>query len=138
MFKRIVVPVDLAHVSKLEKALRLARDLAQKYEAELCYVGVTTSTPSAVSRTPEEFMRKLQAFAAEQAKSSQSTASTHTIVSHDPTIQMDRELEEAIDELGADLVVMASHVPNVADYVWSGHGAHIAAHSNASVMLVRD
>jgi nucleotide-binding universal stress UspA family protein len=40
--------------------------------------------------------------------------------------------------VGADLVVMATHLPGVSDYIWAGHGAHVAAHSKASVFLVRD
>ena len=39
--------------------------------------------------------------------------------------------------LGADLVVMATHVPNLTDYIWASHGGHLASHAKASVFLVR-
>ncbi|WP_424927530.1 universal stress protein [Amaricoccus tamworthensis] len=138
MFKKIVVPVDLTHADRLSKALGVAADMASQHGAEVCYVGVTTSTPGGIARTPEEYTQKLTAFAGEQGESRGITTSSHTIISHDPSTQMNRELEAAVEKLGADLVIMASHVPNVSDYVWSGHGAHIAAHSPVSVMLVRD
>jgi nucleotide-binding universal stress UspA family protein len=46
-------------------------------------------------------------------------------------------LMAAIGELSTDLVVMASHVPNIADYLWPSNGGKIASHATASVMIVR-
>ncbi|AJE47197.1 universal stress protein [Celeribacter indicus] len=137
MFSTIAVPVDLAHVAKLEKSLGVAGDIARIYEARVVYVSVTTATPGALAHSPEEFRTRLAAFAAQQAEARGIRTDSHVIVSHDPAVQMNRELEEALDTLDADLVVMATHVPNLADHLWSGHGAHIATHSDISVMLVR-
>lgn len=137
MFKKIVSPVDLTHADKLAKALSVTGELARAYGAEVCFVGVTGSTPSELARTPDEFRKQLEAFAAEQGEKLGVSASSHMIVSHDPAVQMNHELEAAITEIGADLVVMATHPPDVSDYFWSGHGAHLAAHSAASVMLIR-
>ena len=50
---------------------------------------------------------------------------------------MDGKLIEAVETTGADLVVMATHVPGLADHLWSGHGAHVATHARVSVFLVR-
>lgn len=137
MFKKILSPVDLAHVDKLAKAMTVTGDLARSNGAEICFVGVTVSTPSELGRTPEEFNQKLEKFAAEQGAILGVPTSSHMIVSHDPATQMNQELEDAVTEIGADLVVMATHPPGVSDYFWSGHGAHLAAHSKASVMLIR-
>lgn len=137
MFTKIMTPVDLAHADKMDKALRVARDTAIEHGAELCLVGVTSSSPGKIAHTPEEYGQKLKAFAATQADQLGVPVTTHVIVSHDPSVQMDRELEAAVKHLNADLVVMATHLPNVADYLFTGHGAHMAAHSAASVFLVR-
>ena len=137
MFKKIVSPVDLAHAEKLTKALAVTGELARSYGAEICFVGVTGSTPSELGRTPEEYSKHLAKFAAEQGATLGVATSSHTIVSTDPAVQMNQELEAAGAEIGADLVVMATHPPGVSDYFWSGHGAHLAAHSDASVMLIR-
>ncbi|EKE70455.1 universal stress protein [Celeribacter baekdonensis] len=138
MFKKIVVPIDMSHVDRLQKALRVAGNLAQTHDASICYVGVTTPMPSSVAHTPKEFEAKLAAFAEQEAGKYNIKTESHMIVSQDPAVQKDRELEKAISTLGADLVVMATHVPNATDYIWSGHGAHLAAHSDISVMLVRE
>jgi nucleotide-binding universal stress UspA family protein len=36
MYSRIMVPVDLAHIERLEKALATAADLAKHYEITMC------------------------------------------------------------------------------------------------------
>jgi nucleotide-binding universal stress UspA family protein len=46
-------------------------------------------------------------------------------------------LLSAINDAGADLVVMASHVPGLTEYVWPSHGGKIASHSTASVFVIR-
>ena len=138
MFKKIMTPVDLTHADRLGRALDVTAEMAKTHGAEVVYVGVAASAPNALAHTPEEFAAKLDDFAAAQAAKYGHKASAHAILSHDPSVDLNRTLEAKVGELGADLVVMATHLPNVADYIWSGHGAHVAAHSKASVFLVRN
>lgn len=137
MFTKIMTPVDLAHIDHLEKALRITADLSKHYRIPVCYVGVTAATPSAVAHTPEEYAAKLSEFARQQAADHEIEASSRAYTSHDPAIDLDNALLKAVAETGADLVVMASHLPNVTDYVWPSHGGQLASHSGASVLLVR-
>jgi len=138
MFHKVVVPVDLAHEAALQKALQVAATMAKTHAAEVCYVGVGSASPSALARSPAEYKAKLESFAQSQAAQYAIKASAHAIMSHDPATDLNKALEAAIADLQADLVVMATHVPNISDYIWAGHGAHVAAHSTASVLLVRD
>jgi len=137
MYKKIIVPVDLAHADKLEKALATAADLAKHYGAATCYVGVTTSEPSAVAHNPAEFAEKLDAFAAEQAAKRGIKIDTKAMASPDPARDLDDRLSEAIEELGGDLVVMASHVPNLSDYLFASNAGYLASHTAISVFVVR-
>lgn len=137
MFHKILVPVDLTHATSLAKTLRIAGDLARQNQAELCFVGVASSAPSAVARTPDDYEQALAEFAAAQAKAMGVSASSEALIAHDPAVQLNHLLEATAERLGADLVVMATHMPGVTDYIWSGHGAHMAAHAKASVFLVR-
>ena len=137
MYSQIMVPVDLAHLDRLEKALTTASDLSKHYDAPICYVGVTPTTPGPLGHNPAEFAQKLEAFGAEQAATRGHKATTKAYPSHDVAIDLDDILLKAVDEVGADLVVMASHVPGVLDYVWPSHGGKVAAHSDASVLVVR-
>lgn len=137
MFSRIMIPVDLAHAGRLEKALKVAADLARHYEAELVYVGVTTNEPSSVAHTPQEFKQKLAAFAETQADTHGVRGRAHVITSHDPAVELDEGLIQASEDLEADLVVMATHIPNLSDRIWSSHGGTLAKQADASVFLVR-
>lgn len=137
VFSKIMVPVDLAHLSDLERALKCAADLAGHYGAEVTFVGVTAATPSALGHNPKEYEARLTEFAAKQAETHGIKAREHTMVAHDPTTEVDDALMQAVKETGADLVVMASHLPNLTDYVWPSNGGKIAAHAGCSVMVVR-
>ncbi|PWG63712.1 universal stress protein [Spiribacter halobius] len=137
MFRKIMVPVDLAHTEAITPALTAAADLARHYGAEVCYVGVTATTPGSVARTPEEYAHKLQAFAEDQKSEHGQAVSSHCITSPDPVADLDDTLIHAIDEVGADLVVMATHLPRHLDAVMPAHGGKIATHTDVSVFLVR-
>jgi universal stress protein F len=137
MFNKIMVPVDLAHLGALEKALTVAADLSRHYGAALCYVGVTTSQPSAVARTPEEYEFKLRAFAHGHAPDSGHEPTARVYNSHDPAADLDDILTQAIHDVGADLVVMATHLPTHLDAIMPSTGDKIAKHTEASVFLVR-
>ncbi|MEO2039274.1 MAG: universal stress protein, partial [Martelella sp.] len=61
----------------------------------------------------------------------------HVVVAHDPAVDINQSLARSVDELGCDLVVMATHVPNLADHFMHSHGGQLATHTKASVLLVR-
>ena len=137
MFQRIMTPVDLAHVERLGNALDCAADLAKHWGVPIVYLGVTSSAPSSLAHNPEEFGQKLGAFAEQQAAKHGVEASAHTTIAHDPTTEIDDALMRAIGETGTDLVVMASHLPNVMDHFWPSNGGKLAEHAKCSVMVVR-
>lgn len=137
MFKRIMAPVDLSHIDMLGRALDCAADLAKHYGVPITYVGVTSSAPGPLAHNPKEFSQRLGACAASEALRHGVETSAHTAIAHDPATDVDDALMRAIDETGADLVVMASHVPNVMDYIWPSNGGKLAEHAKCSVMVVR-
>lgn len=137
MFSRIMVPVDLAHIAKLGRSLDAAALIARHTEAEVVYVGVSSSAPSEVARTPQAFAAKLEAFARETGERHGIRTHAKAYITHDPATDLDDTLLAATRELGADLVVMASHIPNVVDYIWPSNGGTIARRAGISVFVVR-
>ncbi|HSH85197.1 MAG TPA: universal stress protein [Guyparkeria sp.] len=140
MYKKIMVPVDLAHLGLLEKPLAVAADMAKHYHAAICYVGVTSSQPSQVARTPEEYAQKLRAFAQEQAPGGgdgEQQVETRVYNSPDPIADLDDTLIKAIKEIGADLVVMGTRPPKRFNAIIPANGSKVAARTKASVFLVR-
>jgi nucleotide-binding universal stress UspA family protein len=137
MYTKIMVPVDLAHVDKLDKALTTATDLARHYRIPVCYVGVTAEAPTSVAHTPKEYGDKLAAFGASQAEQHGLEVTTKAYPSHDPSIDLDRTLIDAAKENGADLIVMASHVPGLTDHIFHSNAGTVASYSKVSVFVVR-
>jgi nucleotide-binding universal stress UspA family protein len=138
MYQHIMVPVDLGHVDRLDKALTTGADLASHYQAAVTYVGVTTSAPGSVAHTPKEFESKLDTFARnEAAKRGLGTAHAHVVVSHDPARDLHKALLTAARDIGADLIVMASHVPGLADHIFESNAGAVALHADVPVFIVR-
>lgn len=140
MYKNIAVPIDLDHRERLTKAIDTASDLARHYGAQVTYIGVTANAPGRQGHNAAEYETRLKAFAEAQAKAHGHGVRVRVIVSHDPAADLDRELQQAVSELEADLVVMATHQPGVADrfwHLWPSHGGAMATHATASVLLVR-
>lgn len=139
MYTKILMPVDLAHTDKMPKALNTAINIARQYQARLCYVTVTNTTPSAAAHNPEELADKLAAFASEQGQAHGIDTESRVIQSADTAVELEKKLLEVIEEYGADLVVMASHTPGIGDklHILHSNAANIVRHSDVSVFVVR-
>lgn len=137
MYASIIVPVDLAHAEGLEKALKTAADLAKHYAAPITYLGVTSALPGSVGHNPAEYQTMLETFAAGEARKYGIQSTAHIVLSHDPSVDLNAALLRAIHDSGADLVVMASHIPGIIEHLFSSHAGWIASHAKVSVMVVR-
>jgi len=137
MYQNIALPIDLAHADQLNKAIKTGTDLAKHYNATLTFVGVTGPAPSSVANSPEEYADKLQQFAADQAAEVNIEIQSKAVVSKDRAVDLDKTLDNTFHDMGVDLVVMASHIPGLKDYVFHSNAGYLASHSDLSVMVVR-
>ena len=137
MYKTIMVPVDLAHASTVEKSLKTARDLGKMYDAEIYIVGVTATTPGSVAHDPAEYEEKLKKFAADHSRSLGCVMIPKVVICNDPAVELDEALEKCGSEINVDLVVMASHVPGFMDHLFHSKAGHLAMDSKISVFIVR-
>jgi len=137
MYRKIMVPVDLAHIDRLEKAITTATDLAKHYGSSICFVGVTAETPTEVAHTPKEFVEKLAQFGAKQSEKHGLKIDTAAYPSHDPAIDLDKTLIAAARENAADLIVMASHVPGLREHIFASNAGAVASFAEVSVFVIR-
>lgn len=137
MYQRIGMPVDLAHTKTLEKAVETAAALAKTFGATIDLVAVTSPSPGEVARDPHAFAEKLAAYAGECSERHGVPFTGHTRICDDPTVELDRALSDAFHELGVDLLVVASHVPGLREYVFSSNAGWLASHTDLSVFVVR-
>ena len=136
MYKKIMVPVDLRHTEKLEKALATAADLSKLYRSAVQLVGVTASAASEVAHNPQEFSTRLAEYAAAEGAKYGCDFAAHAIVSPDPAIDLDDTLGREAHDIGADLIIMASHVPGFAEHIFSSNAGYLASHTEISVFVV--
>lgn len=139
MYKKIMVPVDLQHVEKIDRSLATAADLARLWDATVCYVAISGRVPNRVAPTPEKFEVEMNMFAREQRERFGIETESLVVSSVDVAVELDDKLLDAIGKVGADLVVMASHVPDVPDrlHLMSSNASWIVRHSDVSVFVVR-
>jgi nucleotide-binding universal stress UspA family protein len=137
MFSKIMVPVDLVHKDTLGKALDVAGEMAKLYDASIDVVSVGGELPGQLGHNPREFGESLQGFAEELREKYGVPVKADPLMSHDPAVETTAELMKAIDKIGADLVIMASHEPGFFEHIFSSHGGYIAQHAKCSVFVVR-
>ena len=137
MYARIGVPIDLEHTAALEKAVATAAALARVFDATIDLVAVTSPSPGAVASNPQAFGAHLAAYARDCGARHDAVFTPRVRICDDPGADLDRELSAAFHELGNDLVVVASHVPGLREYVFSSNAGWLASHTDLSVFVVR-
>ena len=137
MYTNIMVPIDLAHESTVEKAINVAADLGKLYEASITLVGVTTSQPGSVAHNEQEFAEKLAEFAQSKSAAYGHDMGHKAVHSNDPVVDLDDALADTCEEMGVDLVVMASHVPGFMDHLFKSNASRLVTHTSISVFVIR-
>ncbi|MQX34988.1 universal stress protein [Roseospira navarrensis] len=137
MYSRIMVPVDLAHEDAMTKAMDQAADLSRLYDIPVIIVGVTVSQPTSVAHNADEYTAKLEAFTTAHAERTGVGMESHPVIDHDPAVDLDAVLRDQCHTLGANLVVMASHVPRFSDVIFGSHADAFVRHGDVSVFVVR-
>ncbi|NJN06070.1 MAG: universal stress protein [Rhodobacteraceae bacterium] len=83
------------------------------------------------SRLAEQTASGLDAFVSENVPKGV------TAVKHVETGSVYRCILEAAENIGADLIVMASHRPEMSDYLVGANASRVVRHARVSVLVVR-
>ncbi len=142
MYKSILLPVDLGHDSSWKKAAPEAVALAKQHGAKIHLLTVIPDFGMAVvgSFFPADYAKKALQAASEQLVALGSEiipgdllANVH--VAHGTAYQ---EIISTAEKQGCDLIVMASHRPEMSDYLLGPNAARVVRHADQSVMIVRN
>ncbi len=141
MFKTILMPVDLGEESSWEKALPAALLHAQSDGGSLTLVTVVPDFGESIVGTyfPAGFAdtaiaraeADLEAFRAAHVPD---TVPSKVIVRAGSIYH---EIITVAEEIGADLIVLASHRPALSDYLLGPNAARVVRHVGCSVLVVR-
>lgn len=142
MYKHILLPVEPADEGTWRKALPTSLELARAFGAELHLVTVVPEIPSGMiaSYLPEDWETKsiehgkerLEAFAAEHVPKG---TPLQLIVAHG---RIYAEICRLAEEVGADLIVMASHRRELRDVLMAPNADQVLHHTEIPVLIVRN
>lgn len=142
MYKEILLPIDLNNVDSQAKAVETAIGLARAFGSR---VHVQTIVPDfgmsiVASYFPEGFETKAlenakQALHAFVKRTFPEDVPVQHIVGHGSIYQ---EILRCAKEVGAELIVMASHRPDLEDYLIGPNASRVTRHADCSVLVVRD
>lgn len=133
MFSQILVPIDTAHESSWRKALPLALSEARHHGARVTAVAVIpdTETVKPEHAVDEERGRLERILQEQQAGEVEVSARVERGDSVHKTIR------RCATDLGSDLIVMASHHPELKDFVLGSNASQVVHHADCSVLVVR-
>ncbi len=143
MYKSIMLPIDLNADSSWKKALPVALALCKTFGAKLHLVNVVPEFGSGVVANyfPPDFEEKHLEVAEEHLEEFGEQ--------HVEPVGVDYELHLAhgsiygevlklTKTLDCDLIIMASHRPELSDYLLGPNAERVVRHANQSVMVVRE
>jgi nucleotide-binding universal stress UspA family protein len=142
MYKRILLPIDLDQESSWSKALPVAMEYCQIFGARLFVLTVVPEFGSGLigSFFPPDFEEKAVAEARDriEALARDKISSNIKVSCHVAQGPVYEEVLSSARELKADLIVMASHRPELKDYLLGPNAARVVRHAPISVLVVRN
>lgn len=141
MYKDILLPVDLNEASSWNKALPTALEYCRAFGSTLHLMSVVPDFGLAqVSQYfPEGTEDKLLEERAAQlrdfiAANVPEEIPVQDIVAHG---SVPKEIIATAENIDADLILMASHRPELKDYLLGPNSAYVVRHTGRSVLVVR-
>lgn len=140
MYKKILVPIDVSHPESGGISLGAAVEIANASGAEMALLSVIADVPNLVAvQLPSNFADKAASSArdalANIASQSGLKDGSFTLTVRDGVAH--HEILEEARTIGADLIVILSHRPELSDYLLGSTAARVVRHANCSVLVVR-
>lgn len=136
MYKKIIVPVAGGQFEKGEMALKKAISLLDD-DGEICLMTVVERMPSYLSiEVPHEIM--VGAMEDGRAKLAALRDSHGLMASTELRVGPPaHEILSVAEEQQADLIIIASHVPDFSNYLIGATADRVVRHAKCSVLVVR-
>ena len=140
MTKNILVPIDISADTGSTAAIAMAQDLAELNDGKLTLLNVVQLYTGYTSTyLPEDFYEKARAEAMDRLKQ---VAATHGLAETTECIVREgipaNEILDHAKDIKADIIVIASHDPGLADYFLGSVAARVVRHAHCSVLVVRE
>lgn len=139
MFKKILVPVDLAHIEKSKSMISQAKVLGNVNDAQITLLNVVMEVPPYVAVELPADIREKSAIHAKEAlgklrKDYGLPASTEIEIRYGNPAN---EILNLAKDNESDLIMIASHQPGLADYLLGSVAGKVVRHAKCTVMVLR-
>lgn len=141
MFKEILLPIDLEPEVAGTSALAAALAVARAFQSRLHLV---TVVPDRGFHFVAQYFPENYEEEALSAANERQHAWAHENVPEDIAVQhivahgvIYREIVRIADDVGADLIIMASHRPEMSDYLIGSNTDHVVRHARVPVLVIR-
>ena len=143
MYKRILVPIDLAEPEFAKPAIETAVMMAKQSSGTIRFINVLPLTPVMLAEyVPPDFETQ-QRKAAEDALAAICKETTLAAPRVTSTVRQGGVYQEILEEasaMNADLIVMSSHrpkKPGIRTYFLGSDAGHVVRYAQCSVLVVR-
>lgn len=133
MLEKILLPIDLTSPDAWRPAIDAAIDLARHHRATLAVLWVVEPVDADPGALTETYLPALHEFVAERLPDDLVVEAHVRAAWGDPV----REICNAAVEIGADLIVMGSHAPQLDEELDHSNAASVALRASCSVYVVR-
>ena len=140
MYKRILVPIDLADVELAKPAIATALMMAKASNGVVRLVNVLPVTPAMLAEyVPPDFDEQQRASAEEAIDivAQETGLAADRISTAVLQGNVDREILDEAKAMEADLIVMSSHRTGVRTYFLGSNAGHVVRYATCSVLVVR-
>src|ERR1700682_730538 len=140
MYRRILVPIDLADVELAKPALATALLMAKESNGSVRLVNVLPMTPVMLAEyVPPDFEAQQRASAEEAIAivAGETGLAADKISTAVRQGNIDREILDEAKAMKADLIVMSSHRTGVRTYFLGSNAGHVVRYAACSVLVVR-
>ncbi len=137
MYKTILVPIDLSHIVEGKSTLDIAAEHGGK-DTKIVLLNVVEEIPNwAAIELPAGIQDKSVETAQRELKAVANASGLQNVkvdvrVGHSYSTILD-----TAEDIGAELIIIASHRPGLQDYFLGSTAAKVVRHAKCSVLVVR-
>ena len=134
MYETILVPIDLSHPELGRKTLGIARQVGGNQSRIIALYVAADIPPYVAAQLPEGLLQENVAHARAElgALADEAGADSEVLSGHPPL-----KILEYATEIGADLIIIASHRPGLQDYFLGSTAARVVRHAECAVLVDR-
>ena len=140
MYSSILVPVDLEEASSWRKAVPAALALGRCFGARVALVHVVPDSLLVLRAqwSGPAVRHILDGARTRLARLADDCAEGGEVETHVTSGSVYGGILEVAERCGADLIVLASHRPEMKDYLLGANASRVVRHARCSVMVVRE